>query len=203
MSHPVGRSCAVRIAGCLFGAAIAAPAVAQVYAGQSAGGTVVLSDFRSAEAPSVLIDAPRDDARAIAPTPAPAADIRTIVREIAASEQVSAQLLEAVIAVDSDGSIERDRHRLAEGKTAMQYLPNRLSIGRELALIGVVSGASHDQSGGLGQINQALIQLDQVTQSNAALVEQSAAATASLREQAANLAEAVRVFRLEDAAVAA
>lgn len=198
MSHPVRRSCAVRIAGCLFGAAIAAPAVAQVYAGQSAGDTVVLSDFRRAEAPSVLIDAPRDDARAIAP--APPADIRTIVREIAAREQVSAQLLEAVITVDSDGSIERDRHRLAEGKTAMQYLLNRLSIG---PLIGVVSGASHDQSGGFGQINQALIRLDRVTQSNAALVEQSAAATASLREQAASLAEAVRAFRLEDAAVAA
>jgi soluble lytic murein transglycosylase-like protein len=121
MSHPVRRSCAVRIAACLFGAAIAAPAVAQVYAGQSAGGTIVLSDFRSAEAPSVLIDAPRADTRAIAPAPAPAADIRTIVREIAASEQVSAQLLEAVIAVESDYNPRAVSPKGAQG--LMQLMP--------------------------------------------------------------------------------
>lgn len=111
----------MRIAGCLVGAAIAAPAVAQVYAGQSAGGTVVLSDFRSAEAPTVLIGAPGDDARAIAPPPAPAADIRTIVREIAASEQVSAQLLEAVIAVESDYNPRAVSRKGAQG--LMQLMP--------------------------------------------------------------------------------
>jgi soluble lytic murein transglycosylase-like protein len=119
MSHAVRLSSAVRIAGCLVGAAIAAPAVAQVYAGQSAGGTVVLSDFRSAEAPTVLIGAPGDEARAIAPPPA--ADIRTIVREIAASEQVSAQLLEAVIAVESDYNPRAVSRKGAQG--LMQLMP--------------------------------------------------------------------------------
>lgn len=101
--------------------AFASPAVAQVYAGQSADGTIVLSDFRSAEAPSVLIDVPRADARAVAAAPAPAADIRTIVREIAASERVSAQLLEAVIAVESDYNPRAVSPKGAQG--LMQLMP--------------------------------------------------------------------------------
>ena len=48
------------------------------------------------------------------------------------------------------------------------------------------------------QVNQAVTQLDEVTQQNAALVEQGAAAAESLKAQAARLAEAVSVFRLRD-----
>ena len=63
-------------------------------------------------------------------------------------------------------------------------------------VIGEVSAASSEQSTGLGQVNQALAQLDNTTQQNAALVEQSAAAAAMLNEQAEKLAQAVGQFKL-------
>jgi methyl-accepting chemotaxis protein len=67
-------------------------------------------------------------------------------------------------------------------------------------MIGEISAASHEQSSGISQVGQAVTQLDHVTQQNAALVEESAAAAESLRHQAAQLATLVRRFHLADAA---
>ncbi|HEX5737223.1 MAG TPA: chemotaxis protein, partial [Hydrogenophaga sp.] len=52
-------------------------------------------------------------------------------------------------------------------------------------------------SDGIGQVNVAVTQLDQMTQQNAALVEESAAAAESLKDQAQRLAQVIQVFRLE------
>ncbi|MDO9009439.1 MAG: hypothetical protein Q7U80_14570, partial [Thiobacillus sp.] len=57
--------------------------------------------------------------------------------------------------------------------------------------------ASQEQSAGIEQVNQAITQMDDVTQQNAALVEQAAAAAESLEEQANALAQAVSVFKLD------
>ncbi|MBS1188205.1 MAG: tar3, partial [Burkholderiaceae bacterium] len=57
------------------------------------------------------------------------------------------------------------------------------------------TAASHEQSDGIEQVNQAVSQMDQVTQQNAALVEEAAAAAESLQDQAANLVQVVSVFR--------
>jgi methyl-accepting chemotaxis protein-1 (serine sensor receptor) len=64
------------------------------------------------------------------------------------------------------------------------------------ALIGSISSATVEQTAGIGQVNDAVTQLDRVTQQNAALVEESAAAAESLRHQAARLTELVGVFRV-------
>ncbi len=66
-----------------------------------------------------------------------------------------------------------------------------------------ITAASHEQSSGIEQINQAVTQMDEVTQQNAALVEEAAAAAASLQEQADNLAQVVSVFKLDGTAAAA
>jgi methyl-accepting chemotaxis protein len=66
-------------------------------------------------------------------------------------------------------------------------------------IIGEITAAAAEQSDGIGEVNTAISQLDQMTQQNAALVEESAAAAESLREQAQRLAEAVSVFKLEAA----
>ena len=63
-------------------------------------------------------------------------------------------------------------------------------------LIEEISRATVEQTGGISQVGDAVNQLDQVTQQNAALVEQSAAAAESLRHQAARMAEVVGVFKL-------
>jgi methyl-accepting chemotaxis protein len=75
-------------------------------------------------------------------------------------------------------------------------------VGRVNGLIVEISEASVEQSQGIGQIGAAVSQLDQVTQQNAALVEESAAAAESLKQQAERMAQAVAVFKLDEAALA-
>jgi len=73
-------------------------------------------------------------------------------------------------------------------------------VRRVSQLIDEISHGAGEQSAGIAHVGGAVSQLDQVTQQNAALVEESAAAAESLKNQAANLAEAVRIFKLAGAA---
>ncbi len=73
------------------------------------------------------------------------------------------------------------------------------AIQRVRDIIGEISTASGEQSGGVTQVAQAVTQMDDATQRNAALVEESAAAAASLRQQARQLVEAVAVFNVSPA----
>lgn len=72
------------------------------------------------------------------------------------------------------------------------------SIQRVTAIVGEISGASREQSAGVAQIGQVITQLDQVTQHNAALVEEGAAAAEALKDQAKQLVSAVAFFRLAE-----
>ena len=73
------------------------------------------------------------------------------------------------------------------------------SIKKVNDVVNEISSANHEQSEGIEQINQAVIQMDETTQQNAALVEQAAAAASSLQDQAHKLKEVVSVFKLNDA----
>ena len=70
------------------------------------------------------------------------------------------------------------------------------SVQRVTDVIGEITAAASEQSSGIGQVNGAVTSLDQMTQQNATLVEQSAAAAESLRDQAAKLSQAMQVFKL-------
>jgi len=63
-----------------------------------------------------------------------------------------------------------------------------------------ITAASQEQSSGIEEVNRAITQMDEMTQQNAALVEQAAAAAASMQTQAAALTEAVAVFKLKESA---
>jgi methyl-accepting chemotaxis protein len=76
------------------------------------------------------------------------------------------------------------------------------AVRRVSDIVDDISGASREQSVGVGQVSEAVMQMDQTTQQNAALVEQSAAAAASLRQQAGQLVQAVSVFKLGHALAA-
>jgi len=65
-------------------------------------------------------------------------------------------------------------------------------------IITEITDAAEQESSGIGQVNVAVNELDQMTQQNAALVEQSAAAAESLREQVGNLSDVVGRFRLAE-----
>ena len=71
------------------------------------------------------------------------------------------------------------------------------AIRRVTDIMGEISAASKEQASGVAQVGEAITQMDQTTQQNAALVEQSAAAAASLQTQAGELVRAVAVFTLE------
>ncbi|GDY34792.1 hypothetical protein ACINB_06840 [Acidovorax sp. NB1] len=70
------------------------------------------------------------------------------------------------------------------------------SVQRVSDLIGEITASSTEQRDGIAQVNQAVTHLDQMTQQNAALVEESTAAAASMRDQAQRLAEVVSVFNV-------
>ncbi|WP_231638107.1 methyl-accepting chemotaxis protein, partial [Piscinibacter sakaiensis] len=70
-------------------------------------------------------------------------------------------------------------------------------VERVSVLIGEIAGAAQEQSGGIGQINQAVTELDRMTQQNTALVEQSAAAAESLTSQADRLHQTVAAFKVD------
>jgi len=70
------------------------------------------------------------------------------------------------------------------------------SVRRVADVIGEITAAANEQSAGIAGVNQAIGNLDQMTQQNAALVEESAAAAESLREQADRMKQAVAVFKI-------
>jgi methyl-accepting chemotaxis protein-2 (aspartate sensor receptor) len=72
------------------------------------------------------------------------------------------------------------------------------SVRQVETIVGEITATTSEQSGGIGQVNLAMAQLEQATQQNAALVEQSTAAAQSLRDQANRLAAAVAVFKVTD-----
>ncbi len=70
------------------------------------------------------------------------------------------------------------------------------SVERVTGIMGEIEAAAREQSEGIEQVNKAITQIDEVTQHNAALVEEAAASAKSLEEQAVILLEAVSVFRI-------
>ena len=76
-----------------------------------------------------------------------------------------------------------------------------ISVRQVTDIMSEIAAASHEQSDSIDQVNQAITEIDNTTQQNAALVEQAAAAAQSLQDQADNLARVVSVFKLDSASV--
>jgi len=74
------------------------------------------------------------------------------------------------------------------------------SVHKLTSIVGEITTASREQEMGIEQINEAITSMDTVTQQNAALVEEAAAATSALQDQAGKLAQAVSVFKLDEMA---
>ena len=74
-----------------------------------------------------------------------------------------------------------------------------LAVKRVTDIMAEIAAASNEQSSGIEQVNQALVQMDEVTQQNAALVEEAAASAEAMQEQALALTAAVHVFKLNKA----
>ena len=115
------------------------------------------------------------------------------VRNLAQRSAEAAREIKALI-TDSVERVEQGTSLVDKAGETMQEVVG--SIRRVADLMGEISSATSQQSAGVAQVGEAVGQMDQVTQQNAALVEESAAAAESLRVQAQQLVQAVAVFKL-------
>jgi aerotaxis receptor len=117
-----------------------------------------------------------------------AAEVRTLAQRSAQAAREIKVLIQT--------SVERVQDGGRQVSQAGQVMSEIISqIGRMRELIEEISSATREQSSGITQVSEAVNHLDQSTQQNAALVEQSAAAAQSLKDQAKHLVDAVSVFR--------
>jgi methyl-accepting chemotaxis protein len=125
-----------------------------------------------------------------------ASEVRTLTQRSAQA----AKEIKSLIGASGDKVETGSRQVQRAGETMTELVG---SVKRVNDLIGEITAATFEQTTGIGQVNDAVAQLDQVTQQNAALVEESTAASASLRQQADHLMAAVGAFRIEQGAAAA
>ena len=119
------------------------------------------------------------------------------VRSLAGRSADAAREIKALIGA-SVGRVEDGARLVGQAGQTMQEIVG--SVQRVSGIIGEISASAAEERDNIEQIGQAVRHLDQMTQQNAALVEQSAAAAQSLHEQASNLTRAVSQFKLGDAA---
>ncbi len=119
------------------------------------------------------------------------------VRNLAQRSAAAAREIKALIAA-SNSDVEAGSRLVSEAGATMNEV--LASVGRVTDIMADISAASAEQSSGLEQVNLAIGEMDESTQRNAALVEEASAATQAMQDQAAELARAVRAFRLDAAA---
>jgi methyl-accepting chemotaxis protein len=120
-----------------------------------------------------------------------AGEVRSLAQRSAeAAKEIKSLITDSVDRVNNGARIADDA-----GKTMVEVVD---SVNRVSRIIGEIASATSEQSTGIAQVNQAVADLDKVTQQNASLVEESTAASESLRELAGEMTQAVSVFRLAD-----
>ncbi|WP_168208430.1 methyl-accepting chemotaxis protein [Janthinobacterium tructae] len=124
-----------------------------------------------------------------------AAEVRGLAqRSTAAAKEIELLIRDSVEQVECGNRLVSDA-----GRTMAEVVA---SVHRVSDIMGKISAAGVEQSAGIAQVNEAIAQMDAVTQQNAALVEEAAAAAASLQQQARGLSATVGVFRTEDGTLA-
>ena len=119
-----------------------------------------------------------------------ASEVRTLAqRSASAAKEIKLLIDDSVEKVDAGARLVN-----RAGATMDEIVD---SVRRVTGIMGEISSASLEQTEGIEQINMAISQMDQVTQQNASLVEEAAAAAESLQDQAGKLAELVSVFKLD------
>ncbi|MRT31093.1 methyl-accepting chemotaxis protein [Herbaspirillum sp. CAH-3] len=118
-----------------------------------------------------------------------ASEVRNLAqRSAAAAKEIKSLIGDSVEKVDIGAKL------VDQAGLTMQAIVN--SVQSVTDIMGEITAASQEQTSGIEQINQAITQMDEVTQQNASLVEEAAAAAASLQEQAGSLAQVVSVFKI-------
>ena len=119
--------------------------------------------------------------------------VATEVRNLAQRSATAAKEIKILIG-DSVDKVDLGARLVDQAGSTMQAIVH--SIKGVADIMGEITAATQEQTAGIEQINQAITQMDEVTQQNAALVEEAAAAAGSLEDQAASLVETVSVFKI-------
>jgi methyl-accepting chemotaxis protein-2 (aspartate sensor receptor) len=117
-----------------------------------------------------------------------AAEVRSLAQRSSAAAKEIKALIDASVQSTNQGSGLVDKAR-----DSMQQITT--SVAEVVALIDGIAHASNAQKSGIEDVNRSILEIDQMTQQNAALVEQAAAAAMKMREQAASLGAAVNTFK--------
>ena len=125
-----------------------------------------------------------------------AAEVRTLAQRSSGSAKEIKRLIEESVDLVQSGS-----QLVGQAGSAMDEIMG--AVQRVTEIVTAITTASQEQSMGIDQVNQAMAQIDRVTQQNAALVEEAAASAESLQDQASRLVSAIVEFKLDDAAPAA
>lgn len=123
-----------------------------------------------------------------------ASEVRTLAQETATAAREIRELVALSVAEIDGGSatVEEAGHSMADIATSVQQVGS---------IISAISHASAEQATGILEVSQAIVQMDQMTQQNSALVTEAAAAAESLQRQAVSLARAVAGFSLDETAL--
>ena len=119
--------------------------------------------------------------------------VATEVRNLAHRSAAAAKEIKELIGNSVDSIAAGSTLVAQAGKTMEQVVA---SVARVTDIMGAITAASSEQSTGIGHVSAAVTEMDSVTQQNAALVEEAAAAAASMQDQAAHLAQLVSRFKL-------
>jgi aerotaxis receptor len=123
--------------------------------------------------------------------------VATEVRGLAQRSATAAKEIKALI----DTSIQKVQAGTTLTNSAGLTMTEVIdSVSRVSKVMGEISNSTREQSDGIGQVNQAVIKIDDITQQNAALVEQAAAAAGNLAQQARCVSQAMAVFKLQHVA---
>ena len=116
------------------------------------------------------------------------------VRNLAQRSAAAAKEIKTLID-DSAGKVEVGSRQVDEAGATMTEIVQ--AVKRVTDIMAEIAAASNEQNAGIEQVNQAITRIDEVTQQNAALVEEAAAAAEAMQEQAQLLMDAVSIFKLE------
>ena len=118
-----------------------------------------------------------------------ASEVRSLAQRSAAAAKEIKVLID-----DSVNNVDVGAKLVDQAGTTMREIVE--SVKRVTDIMGEITSASQEQTAGIEQVNKAITQMDNVTQQNAALVEEAAAASEAMQAQAGNLAQAISVFKL-------
>ncbi|HEL3810731.1 TPA: cache domain-containing protein [Stenotrophomonas maltophilia] len=125
-----------------------------------------------------------------------ASEVRTLAQRSAAAAKEIKSLID-----DSVGKVAEGSSLVHQAGSTMGEIV--ASVQRVTDIMAEISAASQEQSAGIEQVNQTVVQMDETTQQNAALVEEATAAARAMEDQAAQLADAVAIFHLDNQVSAA